>query len=412
MSSNEANETLDMKRTSPKKEVEPEKTTFWQRFRTRKQDKTHTTAVNIRKFVDSFTDRAANLCSLNFTYLADQFCPSGVMLTSINFYTTISLCNVTGSNFTFIGYDLIGRTSKQVNMLVIIACINLISGYVRIVLFEITAERQCRTIRQILFYSILKKDVIFFDTHKTSQLSLHMTHDINKIQDGIGNKLGSVIEMVTTFISCTIIGFIRGWKLSLVIISFGSVIYGILSLGQTNPFIQALYEARVAAYVIWQIIDEPSKINTNLDKGLIKDDLICDIQFSNVDFSYPSRSDVPILTNLSFNIKHGQSVALVAIARALLRDPKILLLDEATSALDDESEKIVQKALERTSQNTTTLIIAHRLSTVRRADKIIVMQQGEIVEEGDHESLIKAQGLYFYFVKQQNIRQIEEEEEE
>ncbi|CAF3898098.1 unnamed protein product, partial [Rotaria magnacalcarata] len=180
----------------------------------------------------------------------------------------------------------------------------------------------------------------------------------------------------------------------------------------TNPFIQALYEARVAAYVIWQIIDEPSKINTNLDKGLIKDDLICDIQFSNVDFSYPSRSDVPILTNLSFNIKHGQSVALVAIARALLRDPKILLLDEATSALDDESEKIVQKALERTSQNTTTLIIAHRLSTVRRADKIIVMQQGEIVEEGDHESLIKAQGLYFYFVKQQNIRQIEEEEEE
>ncbi|CAF3859146.1 unnamed protein product, partial [Rotaria magnacalcarata] len=322
------------------------------------------------------------------------------------------LCNVTESNFTFIGYDLIGRTSKQVNMLVIIACINLISGYVRIVLFEITAERQCRTIRQILFYSILKKDVIFFDTHKTSQLSLHMTHDINKIQDGIGNKLGSVIEMVTTFISCTIIGFIRGWKLSLVIISFGSVIYGILSLGQTNPFIQALYEARVAAYVIWQIIDEPSKINTNLDKGLIKDDLICDIQFSNVDFSYPSRSDVPILTNLSFNIKHGQSVALVAIARALLRDPKILLLDEATSALDDESEKIVQKALERTSQNTTTLIIAHRLSTVRRADKIIVMQQGEIVEEGDHESLIKAQGLYFYFVKQQNIRQIEEEEEE
>ncbi|CAM4814663.1 unnamed protein product [Rotaria magnacalcarata] len=188
--------------------------------------------------------------------------------------------------------------------------------------------------------------------------------------------------------------------------------YGILSLGKTNPFIQALYEARVAAYVIWQIIDEPSKINTNLDKGLIKDDLICDIQFSNVDFSYPSRSDVPILTNLSFNIKHGQSVALVAIARALLRDPKILLLDEATSALDDESEKIVQKALERTSQNTTTLIIAHRLSTVRRADKIIVMQQGEIVEEGDHESLIKAQGLYFYFVKQQNIRQIEEEEEE
>ncbi|CAF4711215.1 unnamed protein product, partial [Rotaria magnacalcarata] len=56
----------------------------------------------------------------------------------------------------------------------------------------------------------------------------------------------------------------------------------------------------------------------------------------------------------------------------------------------------------------TTLIIAHRLSTIRRAGKIIVMQKGEIVEEGDHESLMKIQGLYFYFVKQQNLRQIEE----
>ncbi|CAF3233074.1 unnamed protein product, partial [Rotaria sp. Silwood2] len=294
-------------------------------------------------------------------------------------------------------------------------------------------------------------------------------------------------------------------------------------LGQASPYFQALYEARVAAFGIWKIVDEINNVDS--DKGLTKDDLIGEIHFSNVYFSYPSRPDAPILNNLSFNIKSGQTVALVgssgsgkstciqllqrfydsqlgsilidgkqineynlkwlrkhigvvnqepilfhttirenillgsdsatneeiyeaakmanahdfimtlpnkyetlvgergaalsggqkqriAIARALLRDPKILLLDEATSALDYESEKIVQKALDQVAQGRTTLIIAHRLSTVRNADKIIVMQQGEIVEEGDHDSLMKAQGIYFDLIKQQNLCQFEEEEEE
>ncbi|CAF4126879.1 unnamed protein product, partial [Rotaria sordida] len=590
--------------------------------------------------VDSFVDRAANLCSFNLTSLTQQYCPSNVTLTSINFYTIISLCNVSKSNFTFIHYDIKGRTNKQVIILIIIGCVNLISGYIRVILLETSAERQTRTIRQILFQSILKKDVVFFDTHKTGELSVRLTDDINKIHDGIGNKFGSVIEVSTTFTSCIIIGFIKGWKLSLVIFSFAPIIFitlaillrivtrmtaielkaygragivaeevissirtvlsyngqereiqryeqylddakkcgirkgvttgiitgvtyfllfctyalgfwygtklvweesytignvftifmcitgAFLTLGQASPYFQALYEARVAAYGIWEVIDEPSKINNmNSDKGLIKDDLIGDIHFSNVYFSYPSRPDVPILTNLSFNIKYGQTVALVgssgsgkstciqllqrfydpqlgsilidgkqinqynlkwlrkhigvvnqepvlfhttirqnilfgsdsatneeiyqaakianahdfimtlpnkyetlvgergaalsggqkqriAIARALLRDPKILLLDEATSSLDNESEKIVQKALDRVAQGRTTLIIAHRLSTILNADKIIVMQQGEIVEEGDHDSLMKAQGIYFDLVKQQNLRQLEEEEEE
>ncbi|CAF3775024.1 unnamed protein product [Rotaria socialis] len=524
--------------------------------------------------VDSFNDRAAHLCSLNLSSLTEKFCPSNVTLTTINFYSTISLCNITESNFTFISYNLSDHTKHSVKMLLVIGCVNLISGYIRVLLLEITAERQTRTIRKILFQSILSKDLFFFDTYKTGQLILHLTDDTHKIQDGIGNKFGSAIEMVTTFISCTIIGFIRGWKLSLVLISFSSVIsittavlfkvtikmtvielkaygkagivaeevissirtvlayngqekeihsYDISSLAQASPFFQALYEARVAAYGIWQIIDQSSEINADFDQGLTKYDLMGDIQFSNVYFFYPARSNVPILTNLSLKIKYGQTVALVgssgsgkstyvqllqqfyspqsvsicidgtetkeynlkwlrehigvvnqepvlfhktirenilfgfdlgtneqihqaakmanahdfimalpnkyetlvgergaalsggqkqkiAMARALLRDPRILLLDEATSSLDNESEKIVHEALERASQNRTTLVIAHRLSTIRRADKSIVMQKGEIVEEGDHESLMNTQGLYFNLAKQQNLRQIEEVE--
>jgi len=84
----------------------------------------------------------------------------------------------------------------------------------------------------------------------------------------------------------------------------------------------------------------------------------------------------------------------IAIARALLRDAPLLLLDEATSALDAESEQLVQRALERLMKGRTTIVIAHRLATVRAADRIVVMEHGRIVEQGDHESLVSRNGLY------------------
>ena len=84
----------------------------------------------------------------------------------------------------------------------------------------------------------------------------------------------------------------------------------------------------------------------------------------------------------------------VAIARAFLADARILILDEATSALDSESERLIQQAMERLMEGRTSIVIAHRLSTVRRLDRIVVFQKGRIVEEGDHRDLYARGGLY------------------
>ena len=96
----------------------------------------------------------------------------------------------------------------------------------------------------------------------------------------------------------------------------------------------------------------------------------------------------------------------ITIARALLKAPPILILDEATSSLDAESEALVQQALDTLLRGRTSLVIAHRLTTIRRADRILVMERGRIVEDGTHDELLRLEGRYAHLHRLQ-FRELE-----
>lgn len=100
-----------------------------------------------------------------------------------------------------------------------------------------------------------------------------------------------------------------------------------------------------------------------------------------------------VLNEDATNVSAGQK-QLLTIARAVLADPPILILDEATSSVDTRTEVLIQKAMDKLMKGRTSFVIAHRLSTIRNADRILVLRDGDIVEQGTHESLLKAEGFY------------------
>jgi ATP-binding cassette subfamily B protein len=109
-----------------------------------------------------------------------------------------------------------------------------------------------------------------------------------------------------------------------------------------------------------------------------------------------------ILTADGGEISQGQK-QLLSIARALIADPVILLLDEATSSIDTVTEVKIQEALERLMEGRTSFVIAHRLNTIRQADVVYVLEQGELVESGNQDELIESKGLYYHMLAESKI---------
>ncbi|WP_094021527.1 ABC transporter ATP-binding protein [Maliponia aquimaris] len=173
---------------------------------------------------------------------------------------------------------------------------------------------------------------------------------------------------------------------------------GRVEIGGVAVSAMRLAELRKMISVVSQdalLFDESLRDNIVLDREVSDEALAAALEAAHVTDFLP-RLDEGLETKVGprgSRLSGGQRQR-VAIARALLRDTPILLLDEATSALDAASEAVVQAALEKLSEGRTTLVIAHRLSTVRNADKIVVMEAGRVVEEGTHEALLARGGAY------------------
>nr|CAG4650007.1 EOG090X02PU [Sida crystallina] len=509
----------------------------------------------------------------------------------------------------------------------------LILGFIFVTCLNITAENQVYRIRSLFLTAVLRQDIGWYDTKASNDFASRITEDLNKLQDGIGEKIGMFVLCLTGFLASIINAFVHGWQLTLVmmcsmpvltiamgilgkvqttltqnelkaygkaggvaeevigairtvmafggqkkevdrfasnlvfarkagikrglatgigaglvwgviyasyalafwygttlildscnsgynydpsslIIVFFSVLMGAMQIGQAAPYVEAFMVARGAAANIFDIIERKPPIDSASTEGLKPDKFTGNISFEKVGFHYPSRVEVPILQGISFSVSAGQTVALVgssgcgkstciqllqrfydplegainvdghdirtlnlgclrdqmgvvgqepvlfgttigenikfgkenisqaeveqaareanahdfimrlplkydtlvgergaqlsggqkqriAIARALVRNPKILLLDEATSALDTQSESVVQRALDKARLGRTTIIVAHRLTTIRNADRIIVLRYGQVAEEGTHSVLMAKRGIYYQLVESQ-----------
>uniref|UniRef100_A0A3Q3VVZ1 Bile salt export pump n=1 Tax=Mola mola TaxID=94237 RepID=A0A3Q3VVZ1_MOLML len=501
-------------------------------------------------------------------------------------------------------------------------------GYFQISLWVTAAARQIQLIRKMYFSKVMRMEIGWFDCTSVGELNTRMSDDINKINDAIADQVAIFLQRFTTFVCGFCIGFVKGWKLTLVIVAaspligigaglmfvakltgmelqayakagavadevlssirtvaafggevkevqrydrnltsaqrwgirkglimgfftgymwliiflcyglafwYGStlvvdteeytpgtllqVFFGVLiaamNLGQASPCLEAFAAGRGAATLIFETIDREPEIDCLSEAGYKLDRVKGDIEFHNVTFYYPSRPEVKILDQLSVAIKSGETTAFVgpsgagkstavqliqrfydpkegmvtldghdirglniqwlrsligiveqepvlfattiaenirygrpgvsmddiiiaakeanaynfimdlpqkfdtlvgegggqmsggqkqriAIARALVRNPRILLLDMATSALDNESEAVVQEALDKVRMGRTTISIAHRLSTIKNADVIVGYEHGRAVERGKHNDLLERKGVYFTLVTLQS----------
>ncbi|KAL7061746.1 hypothetical protein AAHC03_0740 [Spirometra sp. Aus1] len=521
---------------------------------------------------------------------------------------------------------------------VILGCVCLILAFAQMFCLDVSAKRQGRRIRLLLFQSILRQEVGWFDEQSVGNLITRLSNNVDSIEGGIGERLGHFLQNTSTFIAAVIVSLVSGWKLALVglaitplvLASFlilalslrkfsikeissyeaagtiatevltairtvfafsgqekectryenelrassrifflksvfvglgtgaigctifidaaicftygvklildenyenGTVVLVILcfivgstSLGRALPEIEFFSSAVQAAASVFEIIQRVPEIDISAE-GEELPSTTGEIAFENVSFYYPSRPDVPILKNFSLTIPAGKTVAIVgpsgsgksttvqliqrlydplegrvtldgidvrqldvnwlrrqigvvsqepvlfagtvednirlgdpnatdseveeaarmadahgfivklpqayqtvlgegggkmsggqkqrvAIARALVRNPSILLLDEATSALDNKSERTIQAAIERAAQGRTVLMIAHRLSTVRSADQIVVVDKGEVREMGTHEELVEKGGVYANMLFKQKDTQDEQSDNE
>ncbi|RJS76150.1 ATP-binding cassette domain-containing protein [Candidatus Bathyarchaeota archaeon] len=271
-------------------------------------------------------------------------------------------------------------------------------------------------IRNDVFKSIQRQSFVFFDRIKTGQLMSRATTDVDRIRGFVGWQLRMLINAFFLLGAVITSMVLINWDLTLLafsmipILFLGYTIYG----KKIRPVVHAAREHfGNLTSILWENI-----MGIRVVRSFARED------YEKKKFYEPNRSYYEkmmeaakivgaheFITKLpdGYNTKIGERRAglsvgqkqLVSFARALLRDPAILILDEATSSIDPYTDLLIRKAMKILLKDRTSIIIAHRLSTVRNADRIFVIKDGRIVEEGNHRQLMRKKGLYRHLYEMQ-----------
>ncbi|KAK1313924.1 ABC transporter B family member 19 [Acorus calamus] len=330
------------------------------------------------------------------------------------------------------------EVSKYALYFVYLGLVVCISSYAEIACWMYTGERQVSTLRKKYLEAVLKQDVGFFDTDaRTGDIVFSVSTDTLLVQDAISEKVGNFIHYLSTFLAGLVVGFMSAWRLALLSvavipgIAFAGGLYAYTLTGLTSKSRESYanagviaeqntlklgYKAGMAkglgigctygiACMSWALVFWYAGVfirNGQTDGGKAFTAIFSAI-VGGMDFSlfFPAGKTVAVVGGSGsgkstvgergVQLSGGQKQR-IAIARAMLKNPKILLLDEATSALDAGSESIVQEALDRLMVGRTTVVVAHRLSTIRNVDTIAVIQQGQ-GNTGAYANLIRFQEM-------------------
>uniref|UniRef100_A0A1B0DGS4 Uncharacterized protein n=1 Tax=Phlebotomus papatasi TaxID=29031 RepID=A0A1B0DGS4_PHLPP len=266
-------------------------------------------------------------------------------------------------------------------------------------------------LRVMYLEKALQQEIRWYDDpgNSVGALSARLSKDCANVQGATGIRISAILQAITSIVIGGAIGLLIFWKYALIILVMVPYFFPKEFHEEVNycNFIDGVDIKKInTAFLRSQIGvvgQEPvlfsGTITENIRFGNPKatqDEIINSAKTANI-HSFIEKLPQGYETLLGENgaqLSGGQKQR-IAIARAIVRNPRILLLDEATSALDNESERIVQKALDKASEGRTTLIVSHRLSSIQNANYIVVFNQGEIVETGSHEELIQQKGDYY-----------------
>uniref|UniRef100_A0A0E0G346 Multidrug resistance protein n=1 Tax=Oryza nivara TaxID=4536 RepID=A0A0E0G346_ORYNI len=360
------------------------------------------------------------------------------------------------------GADIVKEFSSKVNVnarnLVFLAAASWVMAFLEGYCWARTAERQASRMRARYLRAVLRQDVEYFDLKKgsTAEVITSVSNDSLVVQDVLSEKVPNFVMNAAMFAGSYAVGFALLWRLTLVALPsvvlliipgfmYGRILVGlarrIREHGSGKSTVIALLERfydPLAGEVTVDGVDirrlrlkwlraqmglvsqEPALFATSIRENILfgkeeatAEEVVAAAKAANAHnfiSQLPQGYDTQV-GERGVQMSGGQKQR-IAIARAILKSPKILLLDEATSALDTESERVVQEALDLASMGRTTIVIAHRLSTIRNADIIAVMQSGEVKELGPHDELIaNDNGLYSSLVRLQQTRDSNEIDE-